>query len=209
MLKHNEQALMDSIEFQRRRQALMELMGPGSMAIVPTAPERIRNRDVHYHYRPDSDFFYLTGFPEPEALAVLVPQREQGQYLLFCRERDQEKEIWHGRRAGLEGACDYYGADDAFPITDIDDIVPGLMESCRRLYYPLGCYPDFDEKVLEWLNQLRARVRTGVSIPQEIVTLDHLLHEMRLFKSRAEIETLRVAIELSIQAHNRIARLWA
>lgn len=198
---------MDKDEFKDRRQRLMDMMGPDSMAILPTAPERVRNRSIYHGYRTDSDFYYLTGFPEPETLAVLVPGREQGQYILFCRERDQEQEAWHGRRAGLEGACEQYGADDAFPITDIDDIIPGLMESCRRLYYPMGCYPEFDEKVLDWLNQLRNQARTGVVIPQEIVTLDHVLHEMRLFKSEAEVSAIRQAIAISIQAHERAMRV--
>ncbi|OQW95418.1 MAG: Xaa-Pro aminopeptidase, partial [Beggiatoa sp. IS2] len=195
---------MDRSEFARRRQELMNLMGKGSMAILPSAPERIRNRDVHHPYRADSNFYYLTGFAEPESLAVLVPHREQGQFLLFCRERDPEKETWHGRRAGLEGACERYGADDAFPITDIDDIVPGLLEKCRRLYYPIGCYPEFDGKVLEWLNQLREKVRIGVQIPAEMVALDHILHEMRLFKSESELQVMRQAAAVSIHAHKRV-----
>lgn len=194
---------MDRSEFARRRQELMNLMGKGSMAILPSAPERIRNRDVYHPYRADSNFYYLTGFAEPESLAVLVPHREQGQFLLFCRERDPEKETWHGRRAGLEGACEQYGADDAFPITDIDDIVPGLLEKCRRLYYPIGCYPEFDGKVLEWLNQLREKVRIGVQIPAEMVALDHILHEMRLFKSEAELQIMRQAAAVTIRAHKR------
>lgn len=194
---------MDKTEFKKRRQQLINLMGAGSMAILPAAPVRIRNREVHYPYRQDSNFYYLTGFPEPEALAVIVPHREQGQYILFCREKDPEKETWHGRRVGLEGACEHYGADDAFPITDVDDIVPGLMESCRRLYYPMGYYQEFDEKIMEWMNQLRGRARAGVVAPKEMVTLDHVLHEMRLCKSAAEIEVIRTAAAVTIRAHQR------
>ncbi|BAP54548.1 peptidase M24, catalytic core [Thioploca ingrica] len=194
---------MDKTEFKNRRQQLINLMGAGSMAILPAAPMRIRNREVHYPYRQDSNFYYLTGFPEPEALAVIVPHREQGQYILFCREKDPEKETWHGRRVGLEGACEHYGADDAFPITDVDDIVPGLMESCRRLYYPMGYYQEFDEKIMEWMNQLRGRARAGVVAPKEMVTLDHVLHEMRLCKSAAEIEVIRTAAAVTIRAHKR------
>ncbi len=197
---------MDRNEFAQRRQRLMEMMGKGSMAIIPTAPERLRNRDIHYAYRPDSDFYYLTGFAEPLALAVLIPQRPQGQYLLFCRERDPEKETWQGRRAGLEGACEQYGADDAFPITDIDDILPGLMESCHRLYYSIGCYPEFDNKITEWMNQLREMTRNGVSFPSEIIALDAVLHRMRLYKSLAEVEALRRAAIIAIQAHQRAMR---
>ncbi len=194
---------MHASEFARRRQELMDMIGPGGMALIPTAPVKNRNRDVEYPYRPDSYFYYLTGFAEPEALAVLIPQREQGQFLLFCRERDQEKESWHGRRAGLEGACELYGADDAFPITDLDEIIPGLMEGCRRLYHAMGYYPEFDAQVTDWLNNLRSRVREGVCAPAETVHLDHLLNELRLFKSPAEIEALQASADIAMQAHRR------
>lgn len=198
---------MDNTEFSRRRAALMEAIGAGGIALIPAAPEATRNRDVDYPYRQDSDFYYLTGFPEPEALAAIIPGREQGQYILFCREKDPEKETWHGRRAGLEGACEKYGADDAFPITDIDEIIPGLMESCHKLYYAMGCYQDFDNQVMDWMNQLRARARQGVHVPTEIGALDHLLHEMRLFKSPAEIAKLREAAVIAGRAHQRAMRL--
>lgn len=198
---------MDKTEFAYRRQVLLEQMGNHSIAIVPTAPERLRNRDVNHPYRPDSDFYYLTGFAEPESLAVLIPKRPQGQYLLFCREQDIEKETWHGRRAGLEGACEIYGADDAFPITDIDDIVPGLLENKHRLYYSMGYYPELDHKILEWTSQLREKERTGVSTPKETVALDHLLHNMRLHKREAEIAALRHAIAVTIDAHQRAMRV--
>lgn len=194
---------MELAEFKRRRQQLMDSMGKGSMAIIPTATEKVRNHDVHYPFRPDSNFYYLTGFPEPQAIAALVPEREQGQYILFCREKNSEQEIWHGRRAGLEGACEIYGADDAFPITDIDDIIPGLMESCQRLYYPINVFPDFDAKVFDWMNTLRHRIRSGVIPPHEVVALDHVLHEMRVYKSEHEIAIIRQAIAIAMRAHRR------
>lgn len=194
---------MNRQEFADRRAALMKAIGPGGMALVAAAPEAIRNRDAEYPYRQDSDFYYLTGFPEPEALAVIIPGREQGQFILFCRENDPEKEIWHGRRAGLEGACEQYGADDAFPITDIDDIIPGLMESCDKLYYAMGCNQELDSEVMDWMNQLRGRARQGVHVPTEIGALDHLLHEMRLFKSAAEADVMREAADIAAEAHIR------
>lgn len=194
---------MEKIEFLRRREQLMQQVGKGSIVIIPTAPERQRNRDIHFFYRADSDFYYLTGFAEPEAVAVLIPEREQGEYILFCREKDPEKETWHGRRAGLEGACQTYDADDAFPISDIDEILPGLMENCRRLYYPMGCYADFDAKVVEWMNHLRGRSRIGINLPNEISPLEHTVHEMRLVKSEAEIAAMRRAAEISVLAHQR------
>ena len=197
---------MDKSEFALRRQKLMAKIGKGSMAILPAAPVVQRNRSVEYPYRPDSNFYYLTGFSEPEAAAVLIPGREQGQFLLFCREKDVEKEAWHGQRAGLEGACQNYGADDAFPITDIDDIVPGLLENCKRLYYAMGLYPEFDQKVVDWLNQLRGKIRIGVQVPAEIVTLDRTLSEQRLIKSEMELAAIREAVAIAMQAHRRVMR---
>src|SRR5512139_2109914 len=129
---------MTKSEFATRRKRLMQQMGNSSIAIIPTAPARTRNRDIEHPFRPDSDFYYLTGFAEPEAVAVIVPGRPHGEYILFCRERDPEMETWHGRRAGLEGAQALHGADDAFPINDIDDILPGLLENRERVYYAMG-----------------------------------------------------------------------
>lgn len=181
------------------------MMGEG-IAIIPTAPARIRNRDVHYPFRPDSDFYYLTHFPEPEAVAVLVPGREHGEYILFCREKDPEREVWDGRRAGPEGAVKLYGADDAFPIDDIDDILPGLLENRPRVYYSMGHYPDFDARVIEWVNEVRAKARTGVSAPGEFVDLDHILHEMRLYKRPEEVRVMKRAAKVSAAAHRRAMR---
>ena len=190
-------------EFARRRVRLMDALDSAGIAIVPSSPVCRRNRDVEYPFRPDSDFFYLTGFPEPEAVAVIVPGRPQGEYLLFCRERDAEMELWHGVRAGLEGACARYGADDAFPIGDIDDILPGLMENRERVFYSMGYYPEFDQRVLGWVNRIRTRSRAGVNAPAEFVALDHVLHDMRLYKSKYEISCMRKAAEISARAHRR------
>ena len=118
-------------EFARRRKNLMSQLEPNSIAIVPSAAEKVRNRDVDYPFRQDSDFYYLTGFSEPDAVLLLLPGRKLGQCVLFCRDRDPEMELWNGYRAGPEGACDDYGADDAFPITDIDDIFTGFAGRSR------------------------------------------------------------------------------
>ncbi len=198
---------MEEKEFIRRRKRLLQLMGAGDVAILPTAPIKIRNRDAEYPYRPDSDFYYLTGFPEPEAVAVLAPGRKHGEYILFCREKDPKMETWHGRRAGLEGACERHGAEDAFPIGDIDEILPGLLENCGRVFYTMGSDTLFDQKVIGWVNQLRVMVRSGVHAPGEFVTLDHLLHDMRLYKSRSEIKAMRNAANISVEAHKRAMRL--
>ena len=184
---------MNPSEFKRRRRQLMRMMGNDSVAILPTAREVIRNRDVHYEFRPDSDFYYLTGFPEPEAVLVLVPGRPQGEYILFCREKDPTKELWDGYRAGLEGAVAEYGADDAFPITDLDDILPGLLEERERVFFEMGSDPGLDKRVSDWVGQVRARARAGVHGPIEFLALDHFLHDMRLYKSRSEVATMRRA----------------
>jgi len=197
---------MTKSEFARRRKALMEQMEPKSIAIAPTAPVRPRNRDVEFPYRPDSDFMYLTGFPEPEAVAVIKPGRDHGPFVLFCRERDPEMEQWHGARAGLEGACELYGADDAFPSSDLDDILPGLIEGCGTVYYAMGYYPEFDQHMMAWVHRLRSKARSGSSGPAEFVALDHMLHEMRLFKSREEVRTMSQAVAISARAHERAMR---
>ena len=194
---------MDQKEFARRRKQLMHMMGQDAIAILPTNPERPRNRDVDYPFRPDSDFFYLTGFPEPEAVAVLVPGRPHGEYLLFCRDRDLEKETWNGRRAGLEGAVERFGADDAFPIGDIDDILPGLLESHERVFYTMGATPDFDQRVIGWVNRIRSQSRAGKQTPDEFVSLEHFVHDMRLYKSRAEVKVMRQAANIAARAHKR------
>ena len=190
-------------EFCRRRKQLMRMMGSNSIAIIPTAPERTRNRDVEFPFRPDSDFYYLSGFPEPEAVAVLVPGRGHGEYLLFCRERDPQMETWTGRRAGTAGAVDSWDADDAFPISDIDDILPGLLEQCERVFCTMGNDPAFDRRVMDWVNRLRQGGRSGTRTPDEFVSLEHLLHDMRLYKSRSEVRVMRTAAKVACQAHRR------
>ncbi|MBI3900463.1 MAG: Xaa-Pro aminopeptidase [Gammaproteobacteria bacterium] len=193
---------MDSKVYSQRRQELMDHMG-GGVAIIPTAPVRTRNRDVEYPYRADSDFYYLTHFPEPEAVAVLVPGRAHGEFILFCRERNPEKEIWEGRRAGLEGARATYGADDAFPIEDIDEILPGLLENKEKVFYSIGRYADFDTRLTAWVNEVRGKSRHGVHAPGEFVDLDHILHEMRLIKRPEEIKLMKRAAKISTAAHKR------
>src|SRR5690554_507358 len=134
-------------EFAERRRKLMDRMAPDSIAILPAAPERVRNRDVLHPFRQDSDFQYLTGFGEPEAVLVLIPGREHGEVVLFCKERNPEKELWDGFLVGQEGAIERFGMDDAFPISDIDDILPGMIEGRSRVYYPLGKDHAFDNRV--------------------------------------------------------------
>ncbi len=185
----------------------MRMMGEGSIAILPASPERARNRDVDYPYRVDSDFYYLSGFREPESVIVLMPGRDHGEFILFCREKDPEQEIWNGRRAGQEGAMADYGADDSFPVSDIDDILPGLLEKCEKVYYAIGCDPEFDSRLLGWLKAIRQNIRSGARTPDEFVSLEHLLHDMRLFKSRYEVRQLQTAMDISVRAHKRAMRM--
>ena len=185
----------------RRRQLLMQAVGEEAIVVLSAAPERIRSRDTHYPYRQDSDFWYLTGFAEPDAVLVLAPGRRHGQALLFCRERDPEREGWDGPRLGPEGAAAALGLDDAYPIDDIDDILPGLIEGRRRVYYPLGRDPEFDLKLIGWVNRVRAHARHGAQPPHEFLELGHLLDEQRLFKSALEVRQMQRAADVSVAAH--------
>jgi Xaa-Pro aminopeptidase len=185
-------------EYSKRRRQLMESIGSKGMAVLPSAPLNGRSRTP---FRQDSTFYYLSGFVEPEAVVALVPGREHGEYILFCRDKNPEKERWDGVRTGPEKAIEMFGVDDAFPIEDIDDILPGMMEGREKLYYPMGGDPAFDQRVIGWLNTIRARSRSGVVPPQEIVSLDHLVNEMRLFKSPKELKLMQRAADISARAH--------
>ncbi|MCX7096792.1 MAG: Xaa-Pro aminopeptidase [Methylococcales bacterium] len=192
---------MKQSEFKKRRKHLMQRIGKGNIALIGSAAMQTRNNDVHYPFRQDSDFYYLTGFNEPEALAVFIPGREQGEYILFCREYDEKKALWEGAHAGLEGATKHYEADDAFPIADLNDILPGLLENKTKVFYPMGNDPELDHSLQDWLRKIRSQSRKGVVAPGELVTLDLVLHEMRLIKSAAELELMRRAAEVSANAH--------
>jgi len=195
--------MIEAREFSRRRKQLMRLVGSDAICIVPAAPERVRNNDNHYPYRQDSDFHYLTGFQEPESVLALIPGREHGETILFCRERDPEREAWDGPRAGQQGAVDDYGMDDAFPIDDIDDILPGLIEGRTRVYYHFGRDAEFDIKLIGWVNRVRAQIRRGARAPHEFVALGHVLHDLRLYKTRSELRLMRKAAKIAATAHRR------
>src|SRR6202790_2044059 len=197
---------MDRKEFARRRRQFMRMIGKDGIAILPAAPVHHRNGDIEYAYRQDSHFYYLSGFPEPDAVAVLVPGRPQAEYLLFVREHDALRESWDGARAGTEGAVERYAADDAFPIEDIDEILPGLMEQRSQIFYSMGTHPDFDPRILSWVNGLRVQSREGGGGVQEFVALNHVLDDMRLYKSRPELLSLRRAAQIAVGAHRRAIR---
>jgi len=187
-------------EFARRRRQLMHMAGEDAVVLVAAAPERLRNADAAWPYRQDSDFQYLAGFPEPDAVLALLPGRRHGEAVLFCRERDPEHERWHGESIGTERAVAEFGMDDAFPIDDIDDILPGMIEGRARVYCHFGREPQFDAQLLAWMRRLR-QLRGGGVVPKEFVALGHLLHDLRLFKSPAELKLMRAAASIAVDAH--------
>lgn len=188
-------------DFSGHRQELMALMETNSIAILPSALLQTRNGDVAYRFRQDSDFHYLTGFDEPDSVFVLIPGREHGEAILFCRERELDLERWHGKVTGPERAMQLYGMDDAFPITDIDDIIPGLIEGRSKLYYAMGVHDEFDSQVIGWVNTIAANKQSGSQPPGEFVQLGQYLHELRLFKTPKEIAVMRRAAEITAMAH--------
>ncbi|PID45956.1 MAG: Xaa-Pro aminopeptidase [Proteobacteria bacterium] len=205
MKKNNP--VLPAEEFAARRQQLMDMVGPDGIVIVPSANVLIRNRDAEFPFRQDSDFQYLTNFNEPQAVLVLVPEREEGQFILFCREKDPTMERWTGRMAGLDGARAQYQADDAFPIEDIDDILPSLMDCRETVHYSMGVNAEFDTRVMSWVKALKAKIRDGVHPPHEFVSLDLLLHDMRLYKTKSEIKLMKHAAKTSVRAHERAMQL--
>jgi Xaa-Pro aminopeptidase len=181
-----------------RRQRLAQAIGEG-IAVVPTAPERVRNRDSHFPYRFDSHFYYLTGFIEPEAVLVLVA----GKSILFCRERNPEREIWDGFRYGPEAARECFGFDEAHPITSLDQEMTRLLENQPALYYPMGADAEWDARAMRWLNAVRARVRTGIAAPERVHDVRALIDEMRLVKDAHELGIMRRAARIAAGAHRR------
>lgn len=198
---------MNKKEFAKRRRYLAEQMGENSIAILPSSSVKSRNRDVDYPFRQDSDFYYLSGFNEPDAVLVIIPGREHGESILFCRERDPTKEMWDGYIMGPDRVNGITGIDDAFPISDIDDILPGMIEGTNKVFYSMGLDSQFDSKVMEWINIIRSKVRQGAHPPGEFVALEHALHELRLFKSAAEVKIMAEAAEISALAHIEAMKL--
>ncbi len=186
--------------YHRRRQELMNFIGDG-IAILTTAHHQMRNGDVLFKFRPDSDFYYLTHFPEPEAVAVFIPGRKVGAFLLFCREKDPAKEQWDGRRSGLKDAVSIHGADQAFSIDQLDQKLPELLDNRDKVYTMMGRYPEFDSELLNCINTVRSKRRSGSHAPGEYVDLRHILHEMRIIKKKDEIRTMRAAAKLSASGH--------
>jgi Xaa-Pro aminopeptidase len=190
-------------EYAARRARLMQAMGPDGIAIVPASREVIRARDSHYKFRQDSDFRYLTGFLEPDAVAVLAPGRPAGEYLLFVRPRDPAREIWDGYRAGPEGAKKVYRADRAFTAAEFAGMLPGLLSGRQRIYFTLGEHPEFDARIAACVREIREVSRRGAAAPVEFVALETTLHEQRLVKTPREIEIQAHACAVTARAHVR------
>lgn len=192
-------------DFKQRRDHLAQKMGANSVAIIATRAEMYRNRDADYKYRADSSFYYLTGFAEPEAVAVLetFAEGETYRYSLFCRERNREMEIWNGYRAGVEGAVEIYGADKAFAIDLLDQEIIAKLLNKDRLYFRIGHQAEFDARVSQWIQKADAQQRRGSTSPAEVIQLDRLIDEMRLKKSAQEIELMQIASNISADAHTR------
>lgn len=180
-------------EFMRR-------MDQKSVAIIPSAREATRSNDTHYRFRQDSDFFYLTGFEEPEAIAVIAPARE-AKYTLFVRPRDPEREIWDGRRAGVEGAKSEYGANQSYPTVEFDEKLQDILDGADKLYYRLGVNQDLDDTIIRQIARMRALNRKPIHPPRTIIDPATIVHEMRVLKSTEEIELMQKAADIAAEAH--------
>lgn len=187
----------------------MRMAGEDSIIIMLAAPARIRNNDAYYPYRQDSDFLYLTGFREHDALLVMIPHGKEGQCILFCRSRDPEREMWDGAMVGLDTAVSGYGMDQAFDFSEVEKRLPDLLHDRARIYYDLGRNPMFDQRLIGWLNEFRGKSRKTFHAPEEIHALDHMLHDMRVYKSREELSAMRRSAKVAIEAHERAMKLCA
>lgn len=188
-------------EFSKRRNTLFSKLDNNSIVLLSGAPEVIRNNDCHYSYRQDSDFYYLTGFEEPQAFLALIKKDEQHQFILFNREKNYQEELWEGLRAGQPGAMQHYGADVALPISELQSKLPELLKNIETVYYKIGSAPLIDKNLPDWISQLKKQVRKGIVAPNHIADISEHLSEMRLLKSAAEVEVIREICELSAKAH--------
>ena len=187
----------------------MRMAGEDSIIILLAAPARVRNNDAYYPYRQDSDFLYLTGFREHDAVLVMIPDGNDGQCMLFCRSRDPEREMWDGVMVGPDSAVSKYGMDQAFDFSEVEKRLPELLHDRDRIYYDLGRNPTFDQRLIGWLNEFRGKSRKNFHAPEEIHALDHMLHDMRLYKSREELSAMRRSAKVAIEAHEHAMKLCA
>lgn len=190
-------------EYQQRRAKVVSKIGQGAVVIIPSATTQMRNADTQYAFRQNSDFYYLTGFDEPDAILVLLPQGKQVEYLLFCRKRDPEKETWNGKMAGLEGAKANYKADYAYDINEFQSKLPELLENRPAVYFPVARDLEFDKIIFAAANQLRAKARRGIDTVEQFNNIEPIISELRLRKSASEIAVMQKAADISVQAHQR------
>ena len=193
-------------EYARRRRQVMKTAGEDSIVILQAAPSRVRNNDAHYAYRQDSNFLYLTGFREPNALLVMIPDDGEGKSILFCRDRDPDREMWNGRMVGLEGAVQDYGMDEAYDIKEAESRLRDMLPDRDRIYHDLGRDPMFDQRLIGWLNEFRDTARKTFHAPEEIHALHEMLHDMRVYKSREELAVMRKSAKVAIEAHETAMR---
>lgn len=202
-----ERKNMEIRTFAERRQSLMKKLGKGSVVVIPGAKEVIRNGDAHYPFRQNSDFYYLTGFCEPEAVLVLTTRGSDGEFILFNRPNDPKMETWTGKRAGQQGSCQHYGANRSYPTSELKTELQTLLANCQRLYYPLGQDYEFDQLVIDTLNVLHGQHRSGIEAPEQIFNIQSIIHEMRLFKSADEVMIMRQCAALSAEAHKKTMQI--
>lgn len=193
--------MITKTEYARRRKLLMKQVGPSGIIILAAAPEVARNADALYAYRQNSDFYYLTGFSEPEAVVVLAPHRKEGEFILFNRVRDRDREIWDGPRAGQQGARKTYEADQSFPIHELEAMLPSLLVGREVIHYPIGSNHLFDKTIMQAMKSMRQQVRGGVEFPAAFFDIAPTIHEMRIIKSPDEIALMRHAANISANAH--------
>lgn len=191
---------LDQQNYRERRKQLLEKMPEGSIMVIAAESLKTRNNDAEYPFRQSSNFYYLTGFNEPDALLVMA-KGEEAAVTLFCPPRDPDMEIWTGYRAGPEGCVERFGADQAFNLDEIDERLPKMIDGASQLLYPIARDKALDARVKGWLETLGRSVRSGAVLPQTLADSDRLLHEMRLFKSAAEIELMQRAATISATAH--------
>ena len=189
--------------FKERRSELSQKIEEDSAIIVYSAPVKTRISDTDYLYRQDSNFYYLSGYEEPESMLLIRPNAQENNFIIFCRDRDALREQWDGFRSGQEGAVEKYGANQAYSISDVDKLMPELLEGVKNIYFSMSSPCGLDHKINNWVDQIRSNTRAGAEAPQNLLSLDTLLHEMRLIKSDKEIEVMKRAGEITAEAHIR------
>ena len=193
--------MIKTTEYIKRRKQLMKIAGSHSITLLGSRPELVRNGDVLHYYRQDSDFYYLTGFNEPDAILVLIPGQSGQQQILFCREADPKKIMWDGPMVGTQGAVDDYGFDAAYDINEIDRRLPLLIQGCEKICFKIGDNDEFDQRLAQWVKSIETRKGQKANIPEEFMSISHVIHDMRLYKSNAEIKCMKQAADIAAAAH--------